>query len=361
MLFDVTAVEEALKPLSEFTYCGLDVTPLLLSRHQDSRNARVDALKSTLCEMEHTLRAVEGIVAVVDTIRDRLRSCSASVANALAPAMALPPEILIMIFKLFVDDGHPVKAPIIISHVCSRWRTLSLSLPDLWTIPEISLDHKGMAEEFIRRSFPLPIRLATRTERKPIEIDFHEKHAHRIQSLHLSSELSDDSLRSFSRCTHLLQLQEVSLNHDAKYEHVHGALKTVRSLHMCGYSCVESSESVTMEHLTQLTIESVDLFVVYETLERISAPALARLVLKYVRLEPEDWREASTLDHKHLSSPILHLSISDCDIVAWRAIMYWPFTQLKSFSIEIAETITSDAVTPHFVQMVSTQTTDVES
>jgi hypothetical protein len=46
MLFDVTAVADALKPFSDFSYCGIDITPLLLTTRRGSRNARVGALKS---------------------------------------------------------------------------------------------------------------------------------------------------------------------------------------------------------------------------------------------------------------------------------------------------------------------------
>jgi hypothetical protein len=361
MLFEVSAVEDALKPLSDFSYHSLDITPLLLTRHRGSRDARANALRFMLREMEETLGAVEGLFEAVAVIRDKLQIRTASVANALSPVLALPTEILALIFNLFVDDGDSTIAPIVLSHVCSRWRTVSLSLPSLWTSPKLPLNHLGMAKEFFCRSSPLPIHLSMRPlEWRPVEIEFNEKHAHRIQSLHLSSGFSEDSLLSFSRCTPLLQLQEVSLDNDARYEDVHSALKTVRSLRLCGYSCAESSKHVTMEHLTELTIGNVDVFAVHETLERIRAPALERLVLDDVRLESQDWREASLLDHKGFSSVIPHLSIRDSSAGAWAAIMHWPLARLKSFSIEITDMGTPElGISDRFERMVSAQTADV--
>ena len=361
MLFDVSAVEDALKPLSDFSYHNLDVTPLLLTRHPGGRNARANALKSTLREMEETLSAVDRVFNTVVAIRNRLQNHTALVANALSPALTLPTEILAIIFNLFVDDGDSTIAPIAISHVCSRWRTVSLSLPSLWTNPRLPMNHQGMAGEFFRRSSPLPVHLCMRPlEWRPVEIEFNEKHAHRLQTLHLSARLSDDSLLSFSRCVPLLQLQAVSLDNDARYTDVHNALKTVRSLRLCGYSCVDANENVAMEHLTELTIGDVDVFAVHDTLQRIRAPALERLVLDDVRLESQDWREASLLDHRGFSSVIPHLSIRDSSSGAWTAIMHWPLTQLKSFSIEITDVGAPELeISEHFAQMVSAQPLDV--
>lgn len=56
MLFDVTAVADALKPFSDFSYCGIDITPLPLTTRRGSRNARVDALKSMNFQVARRLR-----------------------------------------------------------------------------------------------------------------------------------------------------------------------------------------------------------------------------------------------------------------------------------------------------------------
>ena len=336
MLFDVTPVADALKPFSDFNHYGIDITPLLLMSHPGNRNARADALKSMLREIEETLGAVIGLFEAVAAIRDKLQNFTAAVANALSPALALPAEILAFIFKLFAEDADPTISPIAISHVCSRWRAVSLSLPSLWTRPMLPQKHKGIAEEFSRRSSPLPLHLSMRPLKwRPIEIEFSEEYAHRIQSLHLSAELSEDSLQSFSRCTPLLQLQDVSLDNEARYEHVHSALKTVRSLRLYGYPCTESSEFVTMEHLTELGIGKVDIYTVHHTLTRICAPALERVVFEDILLDYQDWTDASDLDTEDFVIP--HLSIRDCNAYAWSAFLHWPWPQLKSFSIEITD------------------------
>jgi len=70
-----------------------------------------------------------------------------------------PPWLSRQKFRLscFVSDRHPTATvtPITLSHVCSRWRAICLSLPDLWTSPKSLSNHKGMSEEFFPRSSPL--------------------------------------------------------------------------------------------------------------------------------------------------------------------------------------------------------------
>jgi len=109
--------------------------------------------------------------------REALLTYSNTHIALVAPIRRLPPEILSEIFihcmspnsfdcKLY-DSRNLDKAPLLLGQVCSRWRSISLSTPRLWTSFTLTIRPKYLksdvilAKTWLRRAgaCPLSIRL----------------------------------------------------------------------------------------------------------------------------------------------------------------------------------------------------------
>ncbi len=71
----------------------------------------------------------------------------------------LPTELLLQIFGFSLEEGHAAPScdspPLIISHVCCRWRTAALQCSSLWS--RLVLNHRGIATHFVKRSVQQPL------------------------------------------------------------------------------------------------------------------------------------------------------------------------------------------------------------
>ncbi|KAF7357566.1 hypothetical protein MSAN_01353000 [Mycena sanguinolenta] len=79
-----------------------------------------------------------------------------------SPIRTLPVELLAKIFELFIDDNTHIRDVYLISRVCSHWRQIAHSTPQLWTRP-LTVDlckEKDIADglkAWLARSTPLPL------------------------------------------------------------------------------------------------------------------------------------------------------------------------------------------------------------
>ncbi|OJA12138.1 hypothetical protein AZE42_05137 [Rhizopogon vesiculosus] len=87
--------------------------------------------------------------------------------NDLAPSVALPTEVLVPIFRMLSPSGGPfhydnvhMYVPIIaVSHVCHRWRAITLTYSALWThVPPLLLGYKW-TREILSRTQGAPLTL----------------------------------------------------------------------------------------------------------------------------------------------------------------------------------------------------------
>ncbi|KAJ7890391.1 hypothetical protein B0H13DRAFT_2197988, partial [Mycena leptocephala] len=89
---------------------------------------------------------------------------------ALSPVARLPAELLVHIFTccldstlhLFYDVISPNNAPMVLTHVCSRWRAIALTTPRLWENMSLRLDEDPRSRasflpEVLLRSRPHPL------------------------------------------------------------------------------------------------------------------------------------------------------------------------------------------------------------
>jgi hypothetical protein len=79
----------------------------------------------------------------------------------------LPAELLAHIFResSFVSSSpkpkETMREMVAFSHVCSHWRRIALSRPDLWST--VSSDQPQLATEFIQRSGGIPLDISINT------------------------------------------------------------------------------------------------------------------------------------------------------------------------------------------------------
>jgi hypothetical protein len=110
--------------------------------------------------------------------RDALQTYTYLHTALVAPIRRLPPEVLSEIFLRYKDENnvlHPLnrlnKAPLLLGGVCSRWRTIALSTPRLWTSFALAIRPKYLksdvmlAKTWLARAgrCPLTIRLASQS------------------------------------------------------------------------------------------------------------------------------------------------------------------------------------------------------
>ncbi|TCD62754.1 hypothetical protein EIP91_006452, partial [Steccherinum ochraceum] len=88
--------------------------------------------------------------------------------NTLLPACRLPPEILALIFQLYITSVHgalsrttEAQAPFEwiagVTHTCQYWREVALSTPMLWTFVTVAHCRPELIEAFVQRSKAAPL------------------------------------------------------------------------------------------------------------------------------------------------------------------------------------------------------------
>ncbi|KII83264.1 hypothetical protein PLICRDRAFT_119641, partial [Plicaturopsis crispa FD-325 SS-3] len=103
--------------------------------------SKVPAIRDLISKLAENLPRVETelarMQAVVDRLvleRDELKDMMEGHRDLLTPARALPPELLSQIFIHCLEEEEPSidRAPLLLGRVCRRWRSISLSTPELW-------------------------------------------------------------------------------------------------------------------------------------------------------------------------------------------------------------------------------------
>ena len=120
-------------------------------------------IQSVLRDAEHLLREPR-----------RLHELISQCKVALAPHRKLPEDVLRCIFALHVQGGmhipfkrSDIPAAVVLTHVCSLWRRIALSSPELWTNISLEMDNCNCsflpcALELLSRTRDLPIHLELR-------------------------------------------------------------------------------------------------------------------------------------------------------------------------------------------------------
>ncbi|KAJ7762920.1 hypothetical protein B0H16DRAFT_1528152 [Mycena metata] len=120
----------------------------------------LDETKAQILRLDATIAALQASLEKHRRLRqsaaDQLRHGS----TILSVVRRIPTDVLVEIFNLTVPDAarkHATnRCPWVLGRVCSRWRAISLALPELWT----TIDRKiplAMVKAHIDRSLPHPL------------------------------------------------------------------------------------------------------------------------------------------------------------------------------------------------------------
>lgn len=278
MFFDTSTVDSALQSLLAFRYPDADTFPVLATPRTRDRVKRTEELASLLREFERTIVAVAHLEVKVWALGRELRNRASTIATALAPVTALPTELLRDIFRMVVVDDDSSQSRIALSHVSSRWRSVSLALPELWT----ELQHRAsyrdkMTTEFMARSRSLTLGISLDTSIPSATIP-----GSRLSSVTIRGRVTHEAFHALVPPTPVPNLRYMSLcqNNNPGNFPVSWQMANLRKLVLCGVELTPGSESV--HHLTELHISNVDFNAFYRTISAIGAQALSHIELSNI-------------------------------------------------------------------------------
>lgn len=130
-------------------------------------NAQLEILQRREDELQKLIDDIQKLKDLVCTEKSTLEARNRSLEAERQSIHWLPTELLIHIFAAFADLGHPdllaggvhYHPPVIISHVCQQWRSISIATPHLWA----RFSHRGVRWDlrplrtFLERSGTAPL------------------------------------------------------------------------------------------------------------------------------------------------------------------------------------------------------------
>ncbi|KAF8320388.1 hypothetical protein DL93DRAFT_1838016 [Clavulina sp. PMI_390] len=155
------SLEGNLASLSSTPLPHLEAQHILETAH-GQRSSRAVALENDILEVDSSIESILAIYNPVMALLHTLRSRRNTLVHALrSPIQALPLSVIKRLFKTVVLSevrDSCLYPAIILSHVCSAWRSIVLAMPELWSTAEVN--GTEALRELVRRSHPLPLDLS---------------------------------------------------------------------------------------------------------------------------------------------------------------------------------------------------------
>ncbi|KAL1659474.1 hypothetical protein GGF50DRAFT_107494 [Schizophyllum commune] len=171
-----------------------------------AHNAAASAVDSKIEELDGVLDRLRALTEKMQGYRDRLAEFSEQQRALAAPVRRIPPELWETIFRYACAQttlSYPLEREMLtalsLSRVCSRWRTMARSDPQLWA-PHLLFDVEDLVTDVAAgalgpqvrdfrlavffylaqsRSFPLTLEVTWESaERTPLNLERHSKDAH---------------------------------------------------------------------------------------------------------------------------------------------------------------------------------------
>jgi len=126
-----------------------------------------------MSRLDHEIRRLQKAMDHLTNERRRLEGLLNEYRSLTAPIRRIPPEMLSEIFLRCLVDGSDIlnvgEAPLLLSFVCSRWRTVTISTPRLWSTirvynPWCTSTTVEMIKTWLLRSSNSPLTLAIDAE-----------------------------------------------------------------------------------------------------------------------------------------------------------------------------------------------------
>lgn len=217
-LFDTGPAEAALASLLAFSYTSLNLIPQSCLVDGTERISHRKALLAHLRDIRATCRAVSTIEHQIATLVYKLKAYDDAAVTALAPVSGLPNELLEEIFLAVVADDRSPRSRMILSHVSSRWRQVSVGLQPLWTVIDLpSVRQSRTFRMFAQRSGELRTELSLvslgpqGSLLKSLEVG--REDVGRLSKLSLRGKMSEKFMSSLDKYAQLLLLDKVELSY----------------------------------------------------------------------------------------------------------------------------------------------------
>ncbi|RDB30927.1 hypothetical protein Hypma_004921 [Hypsizygus marmoreus] len=202
----------------------------------EQRKSALAGLEAQIVEIQSMLKTLGEQLTALKERRDRESDMLCQYHGVLSPIRRLPPDVLIEIF-LFTREWkgelrhiqgqlkpipigpHPGRSPLLITHICSEWRRITLGLPMLWATIEACLDvcslpqrhnfdltHDARLQTWLARTgteSPLDITVHTGTQRNMVSmknavpLPWMRRYMHRIRTLSLEGKFASFPSNSY--------------------------------------------------------------------------------------------------------------------------------------------------------------------
>ncbi|KAJ7801462.1 hypothetical protein B0H14DRAFT_2895273, partial [Mycena olivaceomarginata] len=121
---------------------------------------------SELSYLEDTLLKLSLVSAEVQRQREQVLETVKAIRGALSPIRVIPSEILADLKSLFPSIANPVQAPLVLTRVSARWRSVCHSTGNLWDhirVCPLYLPSPAFVHQILMRSGALPLSIGLRT------------------------------------------------------------------------------------------------------------------------------------------------------------------------------------------------------
>lgn len=318
-LFDITLADQALSSLLSVQCPSVDITPLFLATSPTERQRRAVRLNSVLVDVIESISLVSLLEGKVLSLLRKLEAWRAEVTQPLAPISALPVELLRPIFEMAVEEGG-WRSSVRLSHVCSRWRAVSVNHGQLWSELDIHQSSQSrIMSLFAHRSANTRLHLSLREPHPGAAfldiIDVDAAEARQIRALTFETHEAYYAFQIDQNTQATMDLESVEFNFNIGAGPVRATdyLATTRRLRFRN-ATVTANPISTFARLTDLTIRYTEEDAMIDMLKIIQAPALQSL--KICEIEPTPVEVTTRVTFPLLTS----LSIEDVEPGGWASL-----------------------------------------
>ncbi|KAF8326063.1 uncharacterized protein EI90DRAFT_3018792 [Cantharellus anzutake] len=136
-----------------------NATPVLLQHHPSVRAEMLEHLRDHIHKMDGQMARMSITAQKFKQFEKNMVRCHSAFQNAQSPIFSLPPEILRNIFARVVCASDDRVLPEELLLVCSAWKSLILSSPELWTGIEVDLKNPNRSRAYVELSKPWKVQI----------------------------------------------------------------------------------------------------------------------------------------------------------------------------------------------------------